>query len=199
MGWVSEVRSHRIGDVRHDRRPVKEQVESGFLIAVKFVSAFCIAVTFFSGYGLIHEAGSSSQSAVGWLLINFSVIVMAVTVRVWAAGFVGFTAYAALRVLVGTLFLTSWHVSPLLMLRVAGSLLAMSVLGVRFASGNRRVTQIERASLVLAAICVLLSLLLMDSYRSVGVLNVGNVALGFSWFATRSSRRQSVRNSAAID
>jgi len=155
---------------------VKGQVKSGFLIAGKLVAAFCIAATFFTGCGLIHEAGSSSQIVIGWLLTIFSVIVMAFTVRVWAAGFVGFIAYAALRVLGGTLFAGSWHMSPLLMLSVAGSLLAMSILCVRFASSKRGITQIDRASLVLAAICALLSMPLMDSYRSVAVLNMGNVA-----------------------
>ena len=177
---------------------MKEQVKSGFLIAGKLVAAFCIAATFFSGCGLIHEAGSSSQIVIGSLLIVFSVIVMAFTVRVWAAGFVGFIAYAALRVLGGTLFASSSHVSPMLMLSVAGSLLAMSILCVRFASGKRRITKIDRASLVLAAICALLSLPLMDSYKSVAVLNFGNVVLGLSWLAARSSRRQS-HNSAAIE
>lgn len=178
---------------------MKEQVKSGFLIAGKIVAAFCIAATFLSGCALIQESASSAQIVLGWLLIIFSVFVMAFTVRFWAVGFVGFIAYAALRLFAGTLFASSSHVSPLLMLSVAGSLLAMSILCVRFASGKRRMTKIDRASLVLAAICALLSLPLMDSYRSVVVLSVGNVALGLSWLAARSSRRQSVHNSAAIE
>jgi hypothetical protein len=197
--WALEAQSHRISDVRRDRRPVKEQVKSGFLIAGKLVAAFCIAASFLSGCALVQEAASSSEIVIGWLLITLSIVVMAFTVRFWAAGFVGFIAYAALRLLGGTLFASSLRVSPLHMLSVAASLFAMSILCIRFASGKRSITQIDRASLVLAAICALLSVPLMDSYRSVAVLNVGNVALVLSWLAARASRqaRQSVHNTAA--
>jgi len=182
--------------VRGDKRPVKEQVKSGFLIAGKLVAAFCIAAAFLSGCALVQEAASSSEIVIGCLLITLSIVVMAFTVRFWAAGFVGFIAYAALRLLGGTLFACSLHLSPLYMLSVAASLFAMSILCVRFASGKASITQIDRASLILAAICALLSLPLMDSYGSVAVLNVGNVALVLSWLAARASRqaRQSVHN-----
>jgi hypothetical protein len=185
--------------MRRDRRPVKEQVKSGFLIAGKFVAAFCIAAVFLSGCALVQEAASSSEIVIGWLLITLSVVVMAITVRFWAAGFVGFIAYAALRLLGGTLFAIPLHVSPLLMLSVAASLFAMSILCIRFASGKLRITRFDRASLVLAAICALLSLPLMDSYRSVAVLSVGNVALVLAWLATRASRQtpQSIHDTAA--
>lgn len=168
---------------------MKAQVKSGFLIGGKLVAAFCIAATFISGCALVQEAGSSSQIVMGWLLVILSIVVMALTVRFWAAGFVGFIAYAALRLLVGTLFAKSLRVSPLHMFSVAASLFAMGILCVRFAPGSPRITRIDRATLVLAAICALLSLPLMDSYRSVAVLSVGNVALMLSWLAARSSRQ----------
>jgi hypothetical protein len=197
--WVLEAQSHTISGVRRDRRPVKQQVKSGFLIAGKLLAAFCIAAAFLSGCALIQEARSSSEIVSGWLLITVSIVIMALTVRFWAAGFVGFIAYAVLRLLAGTLFASSLRVSPLLMLSVAASLFAMSILCIRFATGKRRMTQIDRASLVLAAICALLSLPLMDSYKSVAVLNVANAALLLSWLAARASRqaRESVHNTAA--
>ena len=179
-----------------DRRPVKQQVKSGFLIAGKLVAAFCLAAIFLSGCAPVHEAASLSEIVIGWLLITLGIVVMAFTVSFWAAGFVGFIAYAALRLLGGALFASSLRVSPLQMLSVAASLFAMSILCIRFASGKPRITRIDQASLVLAAICVLLSLPLMDSYGSVVVLNVGNVALVLSWLAARASgqARQSVHN-----
>ncbi len=178
---------------------MKEQVKSGFLIAGKLVAAFCIAAAFLSGCALVQEAASSSEIVIGWLLITLTIAVTAFTVGFWAAGFVGFIAYAALRLLGGTLFASSLRVSPLHMFSVAASLFAMSILCIRFASGKPRITQVDRASLVLAAICALLSLPLVDSYRSVAVLNVGNVALVLSWLAARASSqaRQSVHNTAA--
>jgi hypothetical protein len=178
---------------------VKEQVKSGFLITGKLVAAFCIAAVFLSGCALIKEGAGSSQTVIGWLLITLSIVVMAVTVRLWAAGFVGFVAYAALRLFGGTLFASSLRVSPLYMLSLAASMFAMGMLCIRFVSRKPHITRIDRASLVLAAICVLLSLPLMDSYRSVAVLNVANVALVLSWLAARASRqaRQSVHNTAA--
>jgi hypothetical protein len=178
---------------------VKSQVKSGFLIAGKLVAAFCIAAVFLSGCALIQERASSSQTVIGWLLIAISIVVMAVTVRFWAAGFIGFVAYAGLRFFGGTLFASSLRVSPFFMLSLAASMFAMSMLCIRFVSHNPHITGIDRASLVLAATCVLLSLPLMDSYRSVAVLNVGNVVLVLSWLAARISHqaRQSVYNTAA--
>src|ERR1700719_4333213 len=99
-----------MGDVRPDKRPVKEQVKSGFRIAGKLVAAFCIAGIFYSGCALVQQATRSSQIVSGWLLITLSIVVMAITVRFWAGGFVGFIAYATLRLLVGTLFASSLRV-----------------------------------------------------------------------------------------
>jgi hypothetical protein len=199
--WVLKARSNRISHVKRDRRPVKEQVKSGFLIGGKIVAAVCIAAAFFSGCALLQEGASSSEIVIGWLLIILSIVIMTFTVRFWAAGFVGFVSYAALRLLGATLFASSLHVLPLLMVSVATSLFAMGILCVRFASGKPHITRIDRACLVLAAICALLSLPLMDSYRSVAVLNLGNVALVLSWLAARGSRqaRQSAHNTARAD
>lgn len=187
--------------MRRDRRQVKEQVKSGLLIAGKLVSAFCIAAIFLSGCALVREAPSSFQTAIGGLLIILSIVVMAGTVRFWAAGFVGFIAYGALRCFGGTLFASSLRVSAPLMLSVAVSLLAMSILSIRFVSPKPRIARIDRASLVIAGICSLLALILMDSYRGVAVLNVGNLALLLSWWAARASRQtpHSVHNTAIDD
>lgn len=164
------------------------QVKSGFMIAAKLVAAFCIAATFMAGCALVQTSGISSQIAIGWMLIVGSIILMATTARFWAAGFFGFIAYGALRCLGATLFSSSLHLSPLFMLSLAASLFAMSILCIRFAFSKRRIIRIDRASLVVAAICVLLAFLLMDSYKSVAVLNIGNVALFLSWWEARSSR-----------
>ncbi|HSZ01940.1 MAG TPA: hypothetical protein VK788_20760 [Terriglobales bacterium] len=168
---------------------MKEQVKSGFLIAGKLVAAFCIAATFMAGCALAQTAAITSQIAIGWLLIIGSIVVMATTVRFWAAGFFGFIAYGALRFLGGTLFASSLHLSALYMLSLTASLLGMGILCVRFASRKPRITRVEGTSLVISAICVLLAFPLMDSYKSVAVLNIGNVALLLSWLAGRSSPR----------
>lgn len=171
-----------------DKRPAMEQVKSGFLIAGKLLAAFCIAATFMAGCALIQTAGISYQIAIGWLLIIVSIVLMATTVTFWAAGFFGFIAYGALRCLGGTLVASSLHVSALYLVSIAASLFAMSILCIRFASGKPRITRLDRASLVVAAMCVLLAFLLIDSYKSVAVLSIGNVALFSSWWAARTSR-----------
>ena len=169
-----------------------EQVKSGFVIAAKLLSAFCIAATFIAGCELVEEAGILRQITTGWLLIIASIIVMTTTVRFWAAGFVAFIAYVSLRLLGGALFTSfSLHVSALLLLSLAASFFAMSLLGLRFASGKSPITQIDRISLLVAAACVLLSFRLMDTYKSVAMLNVGNVVLLLSWWLARTSRHSS--------
>jgi hypothetical protein len=186
---VQNPECRRIGLVTRDKRPVKEQVKSGFLIAGKLVAAFCIAATFMAGCALAQKVGITSQIAIGWLLIVISIVVIATTVRFWASGFFGFIAYGTLRFLGGSLFASSLHLSALYMLSLAASLLGMSILCVRFASRKTHIIRIESASLVVAAICVLLALPLMDSYKSVAVLNMGNVALLLSWLAARHPPR----------
>lgn len=169
-----------------------EQVKSGFIIAAKLLSAFCIAATFIAGCELVEEAGIPRQITTGWLLIIASIIVMTTTVRFWAAGFVAFIAYVSLRLLGGALFTSfSLHVSALLLLSLAASFCAMSLLGLRFASGKSPISQIDRISLLIAATCVLLSFRLMDTYKSVAMLNVGNVVLLLSWWLARASRHSS--------
>jgi len=84
---------------------MKEHVKSGFLIAGKLVAAFCIAAIFLSGCAMVHEASRSSQTAIGGLLIILGIVAMASTVRFWAAGFVGFIAYGALRCFWGSYLL----------------------------------------------------------------------------------------------
>jgi len=170
---------------------VKEQVKSGFLIAGKLVAASCIAAIFLSGFALVEEEAGSSQMTIGGLLIVLSIVGMASTVRFWAAGFVGFIAYGALHCFGGTLFASSLRISAPLMLSVTASLFAMSILSIRFVSPKPRITRVDRASLVIAAICFLLALVLMDSYRGVAVLNIGNLALVLSWWAARVSRQTS--------
>jgi hypothetical protein len=141
-----------------------------------------------AGCAFVQTAGISYQTAIGWLLIIVSIVVMATTARFWAAGFLGFIAYGALRCLGGTLFASSLHLSALYMLSLTASLFAMSILFIRFASGKPRITRTDRASLVVAAISVPLAVLLMDSYKSVAVLTIGNVALLLSWLAARTSQ-----------
>ncbi len=103
LGFRGAIHPRTMANVRRDRRPVKEQVKSGFRIAGKLVAAFCIAAVFYSGCALVQQAAGSSQVVSGWVLITLSIVAMAITVRFWAGGFVGFIAYAALRLLVGTL------------------------------------------------------------------------------------------------
>jgi len=170
---------------------VKEQVKSGLLIAGKLVAAFCIAAVFLSGCALVREPGSSSEILIGLLLVALSIAVMTVTVKFWVAGFVGFIAYAALRCVAGSLFVSSSHV--LLMLSLGASFLAMSVLGVHSASNKRQISEIDRAALVVAATCALLAFVMMDSYKSVAILNVGNIGMLFSWWVSRG------KNSRAED
>jgi len=77
----------------------------------------------------------------------------------------------------------------------------MSILSIRFVSPKPRITRIDRASLVIGATSVLLALVLLDSYRGVAVLNVGNLALLLSWWAARASRQtpRSLHSTAVND
>ena len=170
--------------MKRDKRPVREQIKSGLLIAGKLVAAFFIAGTFLSGCALIQ----THQLLIGWFLVVVSTTVIAFTAKFWAAGFIGFITYGALRFLGGTLFADRLHMSAVYMLSVTASLFAMTILGFRFVSDKPRINPIDRASLVAAAICLLSFFLVTDPHRSLVVLNTGNLALLVSWWAARIQR-----------
>jgi hypothetical protein len=174
--------------MNRDRRPVVEQVKSGFRIVGKMLVAFAIAITFMAGCALIRAPRYSSQLVLGWVLIVMSILVMTTTVRFWAAGFFGFIAYGAVRSLGGVFFADAFHVSRLYMAIVSASAFAMAILSHRFASKKLHITPIDRASIVIASGCVLLTFLFGDSYKGIAVFNVGNLSLALSWWAARISR-----------
>ena len=174
--------------MNRDRRPVIEQVKSGFRIVGKMLVAFAIAVTFMAGSALIRAPRYSYQFALGWALILMSILVMTTTVRFWAAGFFGFIAYGALRSLGGVFVADVFHVSRLYMFIVSLSAFAMALLSYRFTSRRLHITAIDRVSIVIAASCVVLTFLFGDNYLGLAVFNAGNVSLLVSWAVARLSR-----------
>jgi hypothetical protein len=65
----------RISSMKRDRRPVAEQVRSGFVIVGKMLAAFGIAVVFLAGSTLIRTLPHTrNQVALGWLLVGLSVL-----------------------------------------------------------------------------------------------------------------------------
>jgi hypothetical protein len=194
---ASEARSLTVWRMARDKRPALEQIKSGFLIVAKMLGAFGIAVTFLTGTVLIRTPRYSYDIALGWLLIIVSVVVMTTTVRFWAAGFGGFVAYGAWRSLGGILFAGAYQVSRLYMGFVSASMFAMAILCFRFTSKKVRITPIDRASVVIAASCVLVAVLFGDTYKSIAVFNVGNLALFLLWWASRVSRHSRHRKHTA--
>ncbi len=175
----------------HDERPVREQVKSGFVIIGKLLAAFAIGVIFLAGSEFIRGARGWHDLLLGWGLVIASVVVMAITVRFWAAGFVGFIAYGALRSVGGILAPLAFHVSRPYMVVLFASASVMSGLGLRFGHKKLAITPLDRASIVIAASCVLLAFLFADTYRGAVVFNAGNIALFLSWWATRTSKHVS--------
>ncbi len=173
----------------HDERPVREQVKSGFIIVAKFLAAFAISVTFLAGCEFIRGSSDWHHTLLGWGLITATIVVMTATVRFWATGFVGFIAYGALRSLLGILAPSAFHASRRYMVALFVSVFAMSALSLHFTGKKIVITPLDRASIVIAASCVLLAFLLADTYKGAVVFNAGNVALLLSWWVDRTSNR----------
>jgi len=184
-------------NMNRDRRPVIEQVKSGFRIVGKMLVAFAIAVTFTAGCELIRAPRHSAQTVLGSVLIIVSILVMTTTVRFWAAGFFGFIAYCALRFLSGVFLADTFHVSRFYMAIVSASAFAMAILSYRFTPKKFHITAIDRASIVIAAGCVLLTFLSGDTYKGIAVFNAGNLSLLISWGAARISRHNRHRSHVA--
>jgi hypothetical protein len=76
-----------MSSMKHDSRPVGEQVKSGFIIVGKMLAAFGIAVTILTGSALIRSLPpTQNRVTLGWLLVSLSIIVMFTTVRFWQPG-----------------------------------------------------------------------------------------------------------------
>jgi len=176
---------------------VTEQIKSGIAIAAKILAAFGIAVTFMTGFVSIWKPGNWYQIAVGWLLTGGSIALMITTVRFWAGGFFGFIAYGALRSLGGVLVANTYHVSRLYMVMVSASILAMAILSHRFTAKRLRVTMIDRTTIVTAASCVLITVIMGDTYMGLAVFNLGNLALLLAWWIARASRRNRHKSQTA--
>jgi len=175
--------------MKRDRRPVAEQVRSGFVIVGKMLAAFGIAVVFLAGSTLIRTLPHTrNQVALGWLLVGLSVLVMFTTVKFWAAGFFGFVGYWAFRSLAGVLVADHYHVSRLYMVAISASAFVMFLLSIQFASKKLNTTPIDRIGIVIAASSMLLAFLMGNTYEGILMFNVGNAALLVSWFAARTSR-----------
>lgn len=175
----------------HDERPARDQVKSGFVIVGKLLAAFAISMTFLAGCQFIRGSSGWHNSLLGWGLIIASIVVMTATVRFWVAGFVGFLAYGALRSLVGILAPSAFHSSRQYMVALFVSVFVMSILSLRFTQKKIVITRPDRASIVIAASCVLLAFLFADAYKGAVVFNIGNVALLLSWWMARTLNRVS--------
>lgn len=178
----------------HDERPVREQVKSGFIIVGKLLAAFAISVTFLAGCEFVRGSSGLHDTLLGWGLIIATSVVMTATVRFWAAGFFAFIAYGALRSLVGILAPSAFRVSRWYMVVLFVSVFAMSVLSLRFTAKKIVITPLDRACIVIAAICVLLAFLFADTYKGAVVFNVGTIALLLSWWVARTSKRVGHKN-----
>lgn len=183
-------------NMNHDRRPIVEQAKSGFRIVGKMLVAFAIAITFMVGCEWI-RAPRHSQIVLGWVLVIMSIFAMTTTVRFWAAGFFGFIVYGAWRSLGGVFVADVFHVSRFYMAAVAVSAASMAILSHRFTSKKLHITAIDRASLAIAASCVLLTFFFGDTYKGIAVFNAGNLSLLLSWWAARVSRHSRHKNHAA--
>jgi hypothetical protein len=151
--------------MKRDRRPVAEQVRSGFVIVGKMLAAFGIAVVFLAGSTLIRTLPHTrNQVALGWLLVGLSVLVMFTTVKFWAAGFFGFVGYWAFRSLAGVLVADHYHVSRLYMVAISASAFVMFLLSIQFASKKLNTTPIDRIGIVIAASSMLLAFLMGNTY-----------------------------------
>ncbi len=185
--------------MKHDRRPVAEQVKSGFVIVGKMLAAFSIAVAFLAGSTLIRTLPHSrNQVTLGWLLIGLSVVAMFTTVKFWAAGFCGFVGYGAFRSLAGVLVADAFHVSRLYMVAISASVFVMFLLSIHFTSKKLNITPVDRISIVIAASSMLVAFLMGNTYEGILVFNVGNIALLVSWFARTSRRNRHKKHAAPV-
>ncbi len=173
--------------MKRDPRPVKEQVKSGLVVSAKILAGTVIAGVYMAGFAMVREAPSGDwlHRAMGWLLLTACVSTMTMTIRFWAAGFVGAVGYGAMRSSVGVLFAGSLHISRSYIASIAVSFFVMTFLIFRFSHKRNDIRLLDRLSLVFAASCVLTFFQLLDSNKAIVVLNTGNLVLFFSWWAAR--------------
>lgn len=126
---------------------------------------------------------SSYDSFLGATIVVVSIVTMAATVRFWMDGFAGFIAYGAVRSVGGVFFAKSFHVSTQYVVIFSIFLFTMAFLSYRFTAKRFVLRPVDRASIVIAAVCLLASLLFGNTYRSLAIFAVGDFALFLSWLA----------------
>lgn len=175
-----------------DKRPPLEQVKSGFRIVGRMLAVFGVALGFIVGCVKIQTPELPHDLLFGIVLVVLSIGIMVGTARYWAAWFFGLVAYCAWRCLSrGFLLASAHHISMLLMAGMFTGLLVMAFLTYCFTSKRYTLTQLDRATLVIAAVCLLLTTTLFaDTYRTAIVFSLGVVSLFVSWLAHRISRYQ---------
>jgi hypothetical protein len=135
-----------------DKRPVSEQVKSGFKITGAILVSFAAVVLFIIGYTDV-VTPEKQHVALGWTILVATAATLMFTVRFWANWFCGVASYLAVRSTFLIFFAHKGKLSLPIAVGLTVSLWLMAILSIRFYK-KRKFSKFDQIGITTAAICL---------------------------------------------
>jgi hypothetical protein len=135
-----------------DKRPVIEQVKSGFKIAGAILISSAAALSFISGY-IDVVTPEKGHVALGWAILVVVTATLLFTVRFWANWFCGVASYLAVRSTFLIFFVHKGTLSFPVAIGLTVSLWLIAIFSIR-SYKKRTFSKFDQLSITAAAICV---------------------------------------------
>lgn len=135
-----------------DKRPVAEQVKSGFKIAGAILISFAAFVLFIFGYNNVVNP-EKQHIALGWALLIAVAATLLFTVRFWAAWFCGVASYMAVRSTFLIFFVHRGKLSVPIAIGLTVSLWVIALLSVKVYK-KHNFSKCDHVGITTAAICL---------------------------------------------
>jgi hypothetical protein len=135
-----------------DKRPVIEQVKSGFKIVGAILTSFAAITLFIVGYVDV-TTPERQHVALGWMILVAISATLLLTVRFWATWFCVIASYLAVRSTLLIFFAHKGKLSLPIAIGLTVSLWLIAIHSVRFYK-KRRFSKFDQVCITTAAICL---------------------------------------------
>jgi hypothetical protein len=135
-----------------DKRPVIEQVKSGFKIAGAILTSFAAVILFTVSYVDV-TTPERQHVALGWMILITIAATLLFTVRFWATWFCGVASYLAVRSTLLIFFAHKGKLSLPIAIGITVSLWLIAILSIKFYK-KRGFSKFDQICITTAALCL---------------------------------------------
>ena len=179
-----------------ENRPFVERVKSTVRYVAAFAASIVVISLFATGYARIMNPNSHKYTAAGWGLVIMTIILLAVTIRLWKNWFYIIPGAIGGRTLIGLAFGRRFPNIPLQWLAgLCILMVVMAVLSIRF-TNRRELSGFDQLNLLVAASSVLVSItsvlgMSLQNTFALSAVGIGDMALFLSWVQDRIPSKSS--------